>query len=74
MTIKSLENRLARLELHGKTRPSYVINCSDPPTADELSEISRAKAEGRRFAILPRVCATVEEWIAKHGPKADEET
>jgi hypothetical protein len=49
-----------------------TANCSDPPTADEMSEISRAKAEGRRVAVLPRVCATVEEWIQKHGPKASE--
>ena len=69
--IRGLESRISRLEQYRKPRSSYVINCSDPPTADELLEISQAKAEGRRFAILPRVCATVEEWIAKYRPKAD---
>jgi len=68
--IRGLESRISRLEQYRKPR-CYVINCSDPPTADELSEISRAKAEGRRVAMLPRVCATVEEWIAKYAPKAD---
>ena len=70
--IRGLESRILRLEQYRKPRCRYVINCNDPPTADELSEISRAKAEGRRVAMLPRVCATVEEWIAKYGPKADE--
>jgi len=69
--IRGLESRISRLEQYRKPRCCYVITCSDPPTTDELSEISRAKAEGRRFAILPRVCATVEEWIAKYAPKAD---
>jgi hypothetical protein len=72
--IRGLESRISRLEQYRKPRCCYVITCSDPPTTDELSEISRAKAEGRgrRFEILPRVCTTVEEWIAKYGPKADE--
>jgi hypothetical protein len=69
--IRGLESRILRLEQYRKPRSCYVISCSDPPTADELSEISRAKAEGGRVAMLPRVCATVEEWIARYGPKAD---
>ena len=69
--IRSLERRISRLEQHRKPHHNYVIHCSNPPTADELSEISRAKAEGRRVALVPKVCATVEEWIQKHGPKAD---
>ena len=70
--IRGLESRISRLEQYRKPRCCYVINCSDPPTADELLEISQAKADSRRVAMLPRVCATVEEWIAKYGPKADE--
>jgi hypothetical protein len=70
--IRGLESRISRLEQYRKPRCSYVIHCSDPPTANELSEISRAKVEGRRVALVPRVCATVEEWIAKHAPKANE--
>jgi hypothetical protein len=69
---RALESRILRLEQYRKRRASYVIKCSESPTADELSEISRAKADGRRVAMLPRVCTTVEEWIAKYGPKADE--
>jgi len=53
---RGLESRISRLEQYRKPQRSYVVHCSDPPTADELSEISRARAEGRRFAILPRVC------------------
>jgi hypothetical protein len=70
--IRGLESRISRLEQYRKPQRCYVINCSDPPTADELSKISRAKVEGRRVALVPRVCATVEEWIAKHAPKANE--
>ena len=70
--IRGLESRIARLEQYRRSRHSYVIHCSEPPTADELREISRARAEGRRVALLPRVCETVQEWIAKYGPKADE--
>jgi hypothetical protein len=69
--IRGLESRISRLEQYRKPRCCYVINCSHPPTADELSEISRAKAEDCGVAVLPRVCATVEEWIARYGPKAD---
>ena len=25
--------------------------------------------EGRRFAILPRTCASVEEWLANYAPR-----
>ena len=67
-----LQSRISRLERYRKPRRPYVIHCSDPPTSDELSEISRANAEGRRVALLPKVCVTVEEWIAKYGPKTDE--
>ena len=69
---RGLQSRISRLEQYRKPQRSYVIHCSDPPTADELSEISRAKAEGRRVALVPKVCAKVEEWIAKYGHKADE--
>ena len=68
---RGLQSRISRLEQYRKPGCSYAIHCSDPPTSDELSEISRAKVESRRVAMLPRVCATVEEWIAKYGPKAD---
>jgi len=70
--IRGLESRISRLEQYRTPQRCYVISCSDPPIADELSEILVAKAEGRRIAIVPRVCATVAEWIAKYGPKAYE--
>ena len=41
--IRGLESRISRLEQSRKRRGSYVINCSDPPTAGELLEVSRAK-------------------------------
>ena len=46
--IRGFESRISGLEQYRKPQRCYVINCSDPPTADDLSEISRAKAEGRR--------------------------
>jgi hypothetical protein len=37
-----------------------------PQEINGRSTCHRAKAEGR-VAVLPPVCATVEEWIAKYG-------
>jgi len=49
--------------------PFYVLHLSTPPAHEELAAIERAKAEVRRFAILPRTCPSVEEWLAIHAPR-----
>jgi hypothetical protein len=46
-----------------------VLHLSTPPKAEELAAIEKAKIEGRRFAVLPRTCASVDEWLAIHAPR-----
>ena len=51
--MKDIAGRIARLEQYRRPRSSYVLHLSTPPTPEELAAIEKAKAEGRRFAILP---------------------
>jgi hypothetical protein len=64
---RNLEGRLAKLEFSRKPRGGYVVHVCDPPTESELAEIEQAKIEGRKIAIMPHACKTVDEWVAKHG-------
>jgi hypothetical protein len=67
MTVRGSETRIARLEQYRQLRSAYVMRVSQPPTAEELAAIEKAKAAGRRFALLPNKCATTEEWLALYG-------
>jgi hypothetical protein len=69
MTARSIAGRITRLEQFRRPRPSYVLHLSTPPKPEELAAIEEAKSEGRRFAILPRTCASVEEWLANYAPR-----
>ncbi|MEY9592279.1 hypothetical protein ABIA06_004570 [Bradyrhizobium yuanmingense] len=66
----SLQTRIAKLEHRHKPKGRYVLRVSRPPTSDELASIACAKAEGRRHAILPHRCDTVDEWLARYGREA----
>ena len=61
---RALESRIEKLEQHRKPKSSYVLRVSRPPKSDELAQIARARAEGRRHAIMPYCCATAAEWLA----------
>ena len=65
---RSIEGRISKLEQYRRPRASYVLHLSTPPLPDELAAIEQAKAEGRRFAVLPHTCASAEEWLAIHAP------
>ena len=67
--MKGIAGRIARLEQYRRPRSSYVLHLSTPPRLEELAAIESAKSEGRRFAILPRTCASVEEWLASYAPR-----
>ena len=69
MIARSITGRIARLEQYRQPRSSYVLHLSTPPAPEELAAIEKAKAEGRRFAVLPRTCASVEEWLAIYAPR-----
>jgi hypothetical protein len=61
---RSLEGRLAKLETPHKPLGGYVVHVCDPPTESELAYIERARTEGRKIAIMPHACRTVEDWMA----------
>ena len=69
MTARSITGRISRLERFRRPRSSYVLNISSPPTPEELAVIELAKAGGRRFAVLPRTCGSVKEWLAIHASR-----
>jgi hypothetical protein len=48
-------------------RLPYVIRLSDPPTAQEQLQLAACRLMGQPFAILPAVCATMDEWIERYG-------
>jgi hypothetical protein len=69
MTGRNIAGRIARLEQYRRPWSSYVLHVSTPPKSEELAAIEKAKDEGRRFAVLPRTCASVEEWVATYAPR-----
>ena len=69
MIARSITGRIARLERYRRPRSSYVLHLSTPPMPEELAAIEKAKVEGRRFAVLPRTCASVDEWLANYAPR-----
>jgi hypothetical protein len=69
MIARGIAGRIVKLEQVRRPRSSYVLRLSSPPTLEELAAIEDAKSEGRRFAILPPVCTSVEEWLATFAPR-----
>jgi hypothetical protein len=67
--MKGIAGRIARLEQFRRPWSSYVLHLSKSPRSEELAAIEKAKAEGRRFAILPRTSASVGEWLATYAPR-----
>lgn len=64
--------RLARLEAAAipSERGRYVVQFDGNPDAPEVrAELAEAVRKGRRVALLPRKCASPEEWIARHAPE-----
>jgi hypothetical protein len=71
MIARSITGRIARLERYRRPGSFYVLNISTPPTSEELAALEQAKAAGRRFAVLPRTCGSVKEWLAFHAPRGE---
>lgn len=65
--MSNLSNRVAKLEQKRSVRPPYVVRASDPLTADDLRAMAIARTIGHPFAVLPRKCATVADWVARYG-------
>jgi hypothetical protein len=68
-SMRGIAGRITRLEQYRRPRSSYVLHLSTPPTSEELAAIEQAKAAGRRFAILPRTCGSVEAWLAIYATR-----
>jgi hypothetical protein len=64
---RNLEGRLAKLEFSRNPRGKYVVHVCDPPTESELAEIEQARIEDRKIVIMPHVCKTADEWMAKYS-------
>ena len=64
--IRSFAGRIAKLEHFRKPARKYVFHVSDPPTPEEEEAIASATGP---IVIVPYVCKTVEEWVAKYAPK-----
>jgi hypothetical protein len=64
--MRNLETRVAKLEEFRKPRTGYVVRVSNPPTEAENAEIKEVCRDGRRIAVLPHECRSVDEWIACH--------
>ena len=63
---RSLADRVAKLELFREPPRKYVVHVSDPPTREERAAIANATGP---IVIVPHVCKTVEEWVAKYAPR-----
>lgn len=62
---RSIEGRISKLEQFRKPARKYVFHVSDPPTVGEEEAIRSAVGP---IVIVPHVCKTTKEWLAKHAP------
>jgi hypothetical protein len=46
---------------------SNVVRLSQPPTVQEQMQLMAARLERRPIVIMPRKCASVEEWMARYA-------
>ena len=69
LTARCQANRAGNQNCAAGPGLSYVLHLSKSPRSEELAAIEKAKAEGRRFAILPRTSASVGEWLATYAPR-----
>ena len=69
MIARGIAGRIAKLERYRRPRSSYVLHLSTPPKQKSWLLSTRPGPQGRRFAVLPRTCASVEEWLANCAPR-----
>jgi len=67
---QTLETRVGKLEQVRKQRADYVVHVCDQPTESEVAEIKLAHCEGRKIALIPHPCWSIDDWVAKYGGKA----
>jgi hypothetical protein len=66
MTAERLRNRLAKIE--GRLAPhSFVVYVEDAESEHYALAHTGVLGTGRCVALMPRPCATVEEWLLTTG-------
>jgi hypothetical protein len=65
---EEIVRRVMAESFDGRSLP-YVIRLSDPPSSQEQLQMTACRLMGQPFAIMPPVCATVDEWIGRYGLK-----
>jgi hypothetical protein len=50
----------------GEANLSYVAHFSDPPTVQERLILVAFRLAGQPFAIMPKPCCSVEEWLGRY--------
>ena len=61
------EPRDIAAEIIRRAAGSYVVRLSDSPTVHERLQLLGARLEGRKIAIVPHKCETMEQWLARYG-------
>ena len=51
----------------------YVVRLSDPPAPGELLQLAACRILRQPIAVMPAVCASVEEWVKRNGGSAADE-
>ena len=73
MRTDAMNKRLHKLEIARLRTPSYVVRLTpaewDLPES-ELRKLIACRSGGRPVAVLPEVCASVDEWIARYSDRA----
>ena len=68
MTRNTLKDRIERIELRRNPPPSRgMVVCVDD--GDDIDAAVRRAGVWWPVAIMPRPCATVEEWESRYAPR-----
>jgi hypothetical protein len=55
----------------GICRRQLAAALSTPPTPDERLAADGGHLQGRRIAIMPHKCKTIDEWTARYAGQKD---
>jgi hypothetical protein len=55
----------------GDAKLGYVVNLSEPPTVKERLLLAAFSLAGQPFAIMPKPCSSVQEWLNRYGHSTD---
>ena len=70
--LDALDRRLSKLEVGSLPTPPYVVRLSHEEVAlpdRERERLVRLRSGGFPVVVMPAVCATMEEWLARYAPQ-----